>query len=109
MSGARSLSELVEQWSADAETLEEHGATAQAKVCTKHAIQLDIALQQQGNELLTLAQASDLSGYSRDYLRRLVADGTIPDAGRRNAPRIRRKDCPKKAGSAGTPQLKVAR
>jgi len=85
---------LVEKWRADATTLEEHGATAQANVCKKHAVELDIALQEQGNEVLTLTQASRLSGYSVDHLRRRVADGTIPDAGRRNAPCIRRRDCP---------------
>ena len=104
----RSLSELVQRWRADAETLEEHGATAQASVCMKHAIELDIALQEQGNEILTLTQASHLSRYSVDHLRRRVADGTIPNAGQRNAPRIRRRDCPLKAGSADPRTLEVA-
>ena len=104
----RPLSELVEQWRADAETLEEHGASDLATVCRKHAIELDIALQERGNELLTIGQASNFGGYSKDHLRRLVADGTILNAGERNAPRIRRRDCPVKAGSADPRPLEVA-
>ncbi|HEX8726058.1 MAG TPA: hypothetical protein VF737_11785, partial [Gemmatimonadaceae bacterium] len=36
-------------------------------------------------------------GYSKDHLRKCVADGTIPNAGSKGRPRIRRGDLPKKA------------
>jgi hypothetical protein len=47
---------------------------------------------------LTLTEAAHRSGYSREHLGRLVATGTIPNAGRPNAPRIRVADLPRKAG-----------
>jgi hypothetical protein len=47
--------------------------------------------------LLTLRQASELSGYSVDHLQRLVSSGCIPNVGCRGAPRIRQSDVPRKA------------
>lgn len=52
-----------------------------------------------GEELLNLQQASRESGYSPDHLGRLVRSGRISNAGRRCAPRIRRRDLPRKAGA----------
>ena len=46
---------------------------------------------------LTLAQASKEGGHSVSHLGRRVRDGTIPNAGRPNAPRIARRDVPRKA------------
>ena len=46
---------------------------------------------------LTLSNAARESGYSVDYLGRLVREGRISNAGRPNAPRIQRKDLPRKA------------
>jgi len=46
---------------------------------------------------LNLREAALESGYSADYLGGLVRQGTIPNAGRPNAPRVRRRDLPKKA------------
>lgn len=51
------------------------------------------------DEPLNLTQAAAESGYSADYLGRLVKDGSIPNAGRPNAPRIQRANLPRKAGS----------
>jgi hypothetical protein len=48
-------------------------------------------------ELLTLDEASARSGYSADHLARLIRRGTIPNAGRPHAPRIRASDLPRKA------------
>jgi hypothetical protein len=39
-----------------------------------------------------------VSGYSADHLGELVREGKIPNAGRKNAPLIRRLDLPMKAG-----------
>jgi hypothetical protein len=39
-----------------------------------------------------------VSGYSADYLGRMLRSGSIPNAGRPHAPRIRRADLPRKAG-----------
>jgi hypothetical protein len=45
---------------------------------------------------LTLDEASRESGYSTDHLRHLIADGTLANAGRKHAPRLRRVDLPRK-------------
>ena len=44
-----------------------------------------------------LVEAARESGYSADHLGRLVRDGKIPNAGRPGAPRIARRDLPRKA------------
>jgi hypothetical protein len=53
--------------------------------------------QADADELLDLRAAARESGYSADHLGRLVHAGTIPNAGRPHAPRIRRADLPRKA------------
>ena len=55
------------------------------------------------DEPLNLTQAAAESGYSADYLGRLVKNGTIPNAGRPNAPRIQRASLPRKAGRLRPP------
>jgi hypothetical protein len=46
---------------------------------------------------LTLAAAAAESGLSVDHLGKLIRDGTIPNAGRKGAPRIRSADVPRGA------------
>ena len=48
------------------------------------------------DEPLSLREAAARSGYSEDHLARLIRQGTIPNAGRRGAPRIRRGDLPRR-------------
>ena len=55
------------------------------------------------NAPLNLQQASKESGYTPDHLGRLVKAGEIPNAGRANAPRILRKNLPRKPGFGLTP------
>jgi hypothetical protein len=62
-------------------------------VCAK---ELEAALQHDEDVPLTLAQAAAESGYSEDHLGRRVREGKIPNAGRPNAPRVRRADLPRK-------------
>jgi hypothetical protein len=63
------------------------------------ALELEEALRRNDDEPLTLAQAATESGYSADHLGREIARSKIPNAGRRNAPRVRRGDLPKKPGA----------
>ena len=55
------------------------------------------------DEVLSLPAAARESGYSRDHLARLVREGKIRNAGRPNAPKIRRRDLPRKAPSLPSP------
>ena len=58
--------------------------------------ELETALRTTADVLLTLAEASTESGYSAVPLHHIVAQGAIPNAGKRGAPRVMRKDLPAK-------------
>src|ERR1017187_4354415 len=58
---------------------------------------IEAVARDEGMELLTLTQAALRSGYSRDTLGRMVANGTLQNMGRKNAPRVRALDLPRKA------------
>ena len=51
----------------------------------------------EANETLSLTEASADGGVSTRQLSRLIASGKIENVGRKNAPRVRRKDIPRKA------------
>ena len=89
---------LIARWRDEAGTLRRRGAAAQAVALESCAEELETALRELDEVLLNLSEASHLSGYSSEHLGRMVRDGTIPNAGRPNAPRIRRGDLPRKAG-----------
>src|SRR5262245_1980720 len=93
--------ELVVQWRDTAATLAAHGAEQGAATCRLHAAELEAALRATDDELLDLAAASGESGYSADRLRHMIAEGAIPNAGKRGAPRVRRADLPRKRTKAG--------
>ena len=89
--------DLADQWEADARLLREYGQESVANVAELHAYQLREALRAAADESLTLAEAAAESGYSKRRLRELVSQGSVPNAGRKGAPRIRRGDLPRKA------------
>ena len=92
------LYDLTAKWRTDAETLRRRGAAAQAVAVESCAEDLEAALRERDETLLNLTEASRLSGYSGGHLSRMVRDGTIPNAGRPNAPRIRHSDVHRKVG-----------
>lgn len=96
----KQLHALVTRWLAEGETLERYHDSRGAEVCKLHAAELSDALTEFGRESLTLTEAAQESGYSADHLRHLVADGTIPNAGRKGSPRIARSDLPTKPGAS---------
>ena len=49
------------------------------------------------DELLSLGAAALESGYSADYLGKLISGGRLKYAGNRHRPRVRRGDLPRKA------------
>ena len=81
--------------------LREHAHEPSALVYDICARELEGALKAEEHEVLTLRQASVLSGYSEEHLGRLVRDGKILNAGRKGAPRVRRCDVPIKKGWIG--------
>ena len=102
-----SVGALARSWRDEAGRLRERYADERgAQLFELHAKELEEAITKDQNEVLGLAQAANESGYSADHLGRLLAKGSIPNAGRKNAPRVRRCDLPIRPGHT---QPRVAR
>lgn len=98
--GAAAL-DLARGWRASAEQLRRYGGPGGAATALDRcADELERAIAASDAELLTLGEASTLSGYSRDALRRMVREGKLANAGRRHAPRILRGQLPRKPAAA---------
>lgn len=88
--------DLPARWRSKAEGLRPF-AEPVARAFEDAADDLEHALQAEADELLTLAQAAEASGYSTDYLGRLLRSGRLHNAGRQHAPRVRRSELPRRA------------
>jgi hypothetical protein len=100
--GFDAMDALVSAWRARAEGLRPYApAAAAAFECAAEDLEQQVAGA--AMEALSLTQAAVESGYSADHLGRLVAKGQIPNAGRPNAPRILRRDLPRKAANLPPP------
>ncbi len=89
---------------------EAFGAEPQARSLEWAALQVERALRDESEQLLTLAHAAELSGYHPDSLARMVREGLIPDLRPPNSKgmiRIRRGDLPIKPGRLHTPDADV--
>ncbi len=89
---------------------EAFGAEPQARSLEWAALQVERALRDESDQLLTLTQAAELSGYHPDSLARMVREGQIPDLRPPNSKgmiRIRRGDLPIKPGRPHTPDADV--
>ncbi len=89
---------------------EAFGAEPQARSLEWAAMLVERALRDEGDQLLTLAQAAELSGYHPDSLARMVRDDQIPDLRppKSKGPiHIRRGDLPIKPGRHHTPDADV--
>lgn len=95
----KALLDLAAGWRKDADLLRNHGASEAAATTELHAQQVLDAVAQAEDEELSLAESASASGYSKRRLSELLADGTIPNAGRTGAPRIKRKHLPMRANS----------
>lgn len=92
------LHKLADKWRDEAIVLrsryaDERSAALIAAMVREFEDALDAA-----DVLLNLQQAAAESGYSASHLGRLVNEGKVPNAGRKNAPLIRRSDLPVKPG-----------
>ena len=92
-----SVEGLPADWRRKAKSLRRYGGETPATAIERCAEELEATLVERDETTLSLVEAARESGYSRDHLGRLVRDGKIPNAGRPNAPRIARRDLPRKA------------
>ena len=63
---------------------------------------LEAVARDEGTELLSLTQAALRCGYSPDSLGKMVRQGRLENVGRKNAPRVRVADLPRKALRPGS-------
>jgi len=92
------------------ELREAFGGEPQARSPEWAAALIEQALRDDSDQLLTLPQASEISGYHPDSLARMVRDGQIPDLRPPNSKamiRIRRADLPIKPAQPHTPDADV--
>jgi len=95
-----SPSEFVTKWADEAHAMRNRGALVNGAALLEEVLRdFEAATSDFQAETLSLGNAARESGYSVDYLGRLVREGRIPNAGRPNAPKIRRSDLPRKASS----------
>lgn len=92
------LSRVTTRWRSEAEVLHRRGADEQAAVLESCASELVEEGRFLSLEALTLEQAAAESGFSYSALQKMTRDGTIPNVGKKGAPRVRRADLPKKPG-----------
>lgn len=62
-----------------------------AAICDEILADFQAVFTSEGEQPLTLTEASRMSAYSPDHLGRLLRNGTIPNAGRPNAPNPHRR------------------
>jgi hypothetical protein len=100
------LPQLLDTWRSLAATLEKYGAVRTSVAVLQCAEDLEVAIIQDNDRLISLGEASDLSGYSTDHLGRLVRDGKLPNAGRKGKPLLRVGDLPRRSAKLGSPKSK---
>jgi hypothetical protein len=95
------------RWRAEGQRLKRLGALVDAgKLLDEVLGDAEALFEAEDNDVLTLTAAADESGYSADHLGRLVREGLVRNAGRKNAPKIRRADLPRKP-SARLPRTRA--
>lgn len=97
--------ELIAKWQARGD---EHRATSArvdaAAMCAQFVADLESAMMDAPDELLTPEQAAEESGYSRPQLRRLANAGKLRITGHGREWRVARRDLPRKPRAvASTP------
>lgn len=101
LANPNTLAALRERWLSRRDELRRfHALVDGALLCDELLAELNSLADNSANELLSLKRAALESGYSVDHLGRLIREGRLRNAGRPNAPRIRRADLPAKARHA---------
>src|SRR6478609_4213440 len=85
-------------WRELAATLREELDERGSALTEKRARELEEWLATKRGESVSIAEASDATGYSTDHLRRQLGTGELQNAGERGKPRVRRGDLRPKGG-----------
>ena len=91
------VADLPSTWRKRAGELRDYSDVA-ARAFERAAAELDTELSTWLDAPLTLAQAKQESGYSVSQLERMLSEEKIPNAGEPRAPRILRRNLPRKPG-----------
>jgi len=101
--------DILAKWQAEAAALDHRNALVPGgALCREFLADLEAVIQSEAEEVLTVDQAAVESGYSKEHIARMVRQGTVPNAGRKQAPRIRRADLPRKPGRLLAPSQRVS-
>jgi hypothetical protein len=93
------LRKLPDRWRSDAEVLRRCGHGRTADLCDLHAQELERAVRAHEMETLTIGEATVESGYSKSHLYTLLSEGSLANVGTKGAPRVMRRDLPRKVRS----------
>lgn len=86
------LAQLAEEWREEADLFERRGLEREARLAESYATDSEERLREWKLETLTLSEAAEELSVPYDTVQRKVANGALPNAGRKNAPRVRRQD-----------------
>jgi hypothetical protein len=98
------LNALVCQWRSEATRLRTRYADeSKAHLLEALAVELEETLRVEEERLCSLTEAAVLTGYAADTLSKMVRSGKLANHGRKNAPKVRVSECPKKAATGVLP------
>lgn len=100
--------EFLDKWGARRDEWSRRGISAPVGPLLDEVLaDMESVTRHEGTELLTLTQAAIRCGFSPDSLGRLVRLGKLQNYGRKNAPRVRAADLPRKILRAPAPLAQV--
>jgi hypothetical protein len=92
------IDEFLKRWRSLAGLLRDELDERGAAIIERRACELENWVATKGNESVSVADASDATGYSPDHLRRQLSSGELQNAGERGKLRVRRADLRPKGG-----------
>ena len=92
-----SIDELRARWQNARDLYQELGPEGHSRLVEAFLRDIEQLEAGEQDKILTLAEASEYSGYSTEHVGRLIRNGKIPNAGRPGAPRVRAGDLPRRS------------
>lgn len=90
-----SVADLIDRWEKRRAALARLSAQVDGAALASDIL-ADLAGLAESEQPVSLAAAAASTGYSPDHLARLVRSGTLPNYGRKHAPRVKLSECPSK-------------